>query len=211
MQGFTPKFETPASPARLKGRANEASVPAYCSTEVVGISNRTAVAQPLSIPPKSLDLPTHLRHPPSRPHQQKSPVLQKLRRFSFDRVPHKLQQPPKAKQPDSHPKQLVPHNRSQQHRQRQNNNRYPNRMRQPVQRMLMALRVLRNPAIPTSSAKHGDTILSHLHHPQPKSFVSASGFSSLFAVKPTTSSSRLQGKRWIKELSPAWPRSGSRI
>lgn len=108
--------------------------------------------------PFGLGLPTHLRCPPPRPHQQKSPVLQKLRRLPFDRVPHKLQQPPKAEQPDSHPQQSVPHNRRQQHRQRQNNNRYPKRMRQPVQRMLMALRVLRDPTFPTTSAQHGDTI-----------------------------------------------------
>jgi hypothetical protein len=118
---------------------------------------------------KSLGLPTHLRCPPARPHQQKSPILQKLRRLSFNRVSHKLQQPPKAKQPHSHPQQSVPHNRCHQHRQRQHNNRNPKRMRQPVQRMLMALRILRDPALPTSSGKHGATILSPLHQPQPKS------------------------------------------
>jgi len=121
---------------------------------------------------KSLGLPTHLRCPPSRSHQQKSPVLQKLRRLPFNRMPNKLQQPSKTEQPDSHPQQSVPHNRRQQHRQRQKNDRYPKRMRQPVQRMLMALRIFRNPALPTSSSQHGDTIRPPLHHPQPKSFPS---------------------------------------
>jgi hypothetical protein len=162
---------------------------------------------------KSLGLATHLRRPPARPHQQKSPVLQKLRRLPFDRVPHKLQQPPKAKQPDSHPQQSVPHHRRQQHRQRQHNNRNPKRVCQPVQRMLMTLRILRDPALPTSSTKHGDTILSPLHHPQPKSSKQPPDcLSPASAIQPTTPSSQAsQAKQRIEEQSPAWPRSGSRI
>ena len=102
-----------------------------------------------------LSLPSNLRRPPSRPHQQEPPILNELRRLAFNRMPDKLQRPSKTEQPQPHPQQSVPHNPRHQHRQRHHNDRYPKRMCQPVQRMLMALRILRNPAIPTPSTKHG--------------------------------------------------------
>jgi hypothetical protein len=103
---------------------------------------------------KKLHFTPHLRRPPPRPHQQKPPILQKLRRLPLNRMPNELQRPPKTKQPHSHPQQPVPHHPRHQHRQRHDNDRYPKGVCQPIQRVLMALRILSNPAIPTPSSKH---------------------------------------------------------
>src|SRR3984885_15984274 len=86
-------------------------------------------------------------------------------------------------------------------------------MRQPVQRMLMALRVLRNPTLPTPSAKHSETIYFLLHSPQPKS--SRTAHTAFLPPLPSNQQHPLRkpfkrSKR-MQESSPAWPRSGSRI
>ena len=94
----------------------------------------------------------NLRRPPSRAHQQKSPVLQKLRRLPFKRMPDKLQRPSCQKQSHRDPQRRMPYESDQEQRQRKYNHRNPERMRHPIDRMLVALRILPNPAVPTSSA-----------------------------------------------------------
>jgi hypothetical protein len=72
-----------------------------------------------------LNLPSHLRGPPPRSHQQKPPILQKLRRPALNRVPHELQHPPETKEPQSQPQQPMPHDSRRSHRQRRHDDRYP--------------------------------------------------------------------------------------
>src|ERR1700722_4723723 len=103
---------------------------------------------------KKLRFTPHLRRPPPRPHQQKPPILQKLRRLPLNRMPNELQPPPKTKQPHPPPQQPVPHHPRHQHRQRHDDDRYPKGVCQPIQRALMALRILTNRAVPTPSSKH---------------------------------------------------------
>jgi hypothetical protein len=151
----------------------------------------------------SLGLPSHLRRPPPRPHQQKPPILQELRRLSLNRMSNELQRPTETKQSHSNPQQAVPHHRRHQHRKRHHDDRYTKRMRQPIQRVLMALRVLRNPTLPTPSTKHAE----HTTPPDAPQAIgkraAPSGFSSRFAVKPTSSTSQKTRSDRMQELSQA--------
>src|SRR6185312_8821990 len=100
----------------------------------------------------------HLGPPPAHTHQQKAPVLKKLRWFVFKSMANELQQPAEYKQSGGkHPERMI-ENSHDGKRQRDHNQRNAKAMAQPIDRMGMAACVLRDPLFAGASAWHARII-----------------------------------------------------
>jgi len=96
----------------------------------------------------------HFRDPPAHAHEQETPVVKELRRFPLDRMTDELEGPSDDEQRDRQRPPPMPDHGRDEERQRHHDQRNPQRVTETVDRVLMAVRVLRNPLVPGFAAEH---------------------------------------------------------
>src|SRR5436305_1732875 len=94
----------------------------------------------------------NLGPPPAHAHKKKSPVFEKLGRLALKRMPHELQNPSRHEQPQSPGPQPVKLESDQKHCNGDENRWDPQRVAQPVDRVLVASRITRNPLLASKSS-----------------------------------------------------------
>src|SRR5262245_22315941 len=102
-----------------------------------------------------LGLAAHLGKPPAESYEEETPVVKELGRLAFDGVADELKNPPDDEKSYGQEPEAGHEQRDDEERDRQYDERDPQRVAQAIDGMLMALRVLRDPVIPGPSAKHG--------------------------------------------------------
>src|SRR5436305_10639985 len=90
--------------------------------------------------------------PPAHAHKKKAPVLEELRWLALKRMPHELQNPSRHEQPQSPGPQPVITESDQKHCHGDENRWDPQRVAHPVDRVLVASRIARNPLQVSKSA-----------------------------------------------------------
>jgi hypothetical protein len=80
--------------------------------------------------------------------------VKELRLFTLEGVADELKQPAEDKEPGGIKPQRVEKDTCEKKRQRDHNDRYTQSMAKPIDRMLMAARVLCNPLLVCASAQH---------------------------------------------------------
>jgi hypothetical protein len=97
-----------------------------------------------------------LRPPPTDTDEQKTPVLEELRRFALEGVPDKLEHPSKYEQGQPIPPQAVEEYAPEKKWEREQDNRNAQGVTNPVHGMLMAGGVLCNPLLVSAIAQHAE-------------------------------------------------------
>src|SRR5262245_17726632 len=98
--------------------------------------------------------PSHLGRPPAQADQEKTPVVEKLRRLSFKRVADELEHPADQEERQRDGPEPGDEKRRHDQHERDHDQRDAQRVAEAIHRMLMAGRVLRDPLIPGFSAQH---------------------------------------------------------
>ena len=75
--------------------------------------------------------------PPSRPHEQKTPVLEKLGRFAFEIMPDELKDPAEYEKPERDPPKTSDEKANRYEQHCDGDHRNPNAVRQAVYRILV--------------------------------------------------------------------------
>jgi hypothetical protein len=101
---------------------------------------------------RSLGFAVDLSPPPTNADEQKSPVLKKLRRLSFEGMADELENPSQDKQSEPVRPQTVDEDAGQQERQRKHNGRNAQGVASPIYGMLVAGGVLCDPLIAGSGS-----------------------------------------------------------
>src|SRR6266850_640075 len=96
----------------------------------------------------------NLRPPPANAYEQKAPVVEELRLLALKGMPDKLQHPSQHEQSRSVNPQALHEDARQQEDEREDDQGYAEGVAQPVDGMLVAARILRDPLLVSASAQH---------------------------------------------------------
>src|SRR4029079_4412957 len=92
--------------------------------------------------------------PPAQADEEEAPVVEELRRLALEGMADELEDPAYQKQREGEGPDPADEQRDHRQRQRQHDQRNAERVAEPVDRVLMALRVLRDPLVPRASTEH---------------------------------------------------------
>src|SRR5215831_14926117 len=90
----------------------------------------------------------HLRDPPAQTDQQEAPVVEKLRRFPFNRMANELKEPPDDKESRWNRPESIDEQCGYEKRQRENDEWNTDRVAEPIDRVLMTSTVAIHPFVP---------------------------------------------------------------
>src|SRR5215203_4882880 len=96
----------------------------------------------------------NLGDPPPQADEQESPVVEELRRLAFECVPDELEDPTHHEQCERYGPEAGREHGNEEQRQRDDDQRDPERVTQAIDRMPMTLRVACNPIVPGPSGQH---------------------------------------------------------
>src|SRR5262249_25149431 len=99
----------------------------------------------------------HLREPPAEADEEKPPVVKELRRLSLEGVTDELEHPADDEQHGGPLPEAGNRDRRGEQRERQHDQRDSDGVTEPVDRVLMARRVLRDPFVGRSVSEHAPT------------------------------------------------------
>src|SRR5687768_5515751 len=147
---------------------------------------------------------THFRQPPAQADEEKSPVLQKLRRLPFHRVTEELEDPANGKHRQRDPPEAPDKEGDDEEWKRHRDERNAERVTEPIERMRMAMPVLLDPDIPRFATEHAS--------PSFRARIRAENTTQKRrrCSFPAFSPIRLRAKRFVETSPEPWQRRGCR-
>ena len=100
-----------------------------------------------------------LSPPPAHADKQKTPIVKEFRRFALEPVADELQRPSHQEQRKPINPQPVNKEASEEQGERNQDGWYPQGMADPVDRVLMAAGILRDPLLVRTAAEHSDLMI----------------------------------------------------
>src|SRR4029079_6745013 len=95
-----------------------------------------------------------LGDPPAQADEEEAPVVEELGRLALEGMADDVHDPADKEQRERDGPEAADEQRDHEQRQRQRDQRNAERVAEPVDRVLMALRVLRDPLVPRASTEH---------------------------------------------------------